>query len=829
METLLIPTQASAVLPGYRILILAPHPDDEVFGCGGAILSHVERGHPVHVIIATDGTFGVAAADQQHHATVRRQESIAAARLLGYGTPEFWGGKDRELFYGEQLVQRILIAITAHQADLVYAPCVLEMHPDHRALALAAVEAVRRLGPGARLAQYEVGTPLRPNTLLDISALAARKQAAMECFTSQNAQQRYDLHIAALNRYRTYSLPASVTAAEAYAVADGGELADDPLQLLLSEHQRQQQLGLPLDSRDLPLVSVLVRSTDRPTLAKALDSIALQTYANIEVVVVNALGTSHRAQGEWCGRFPLRLVDGGKPLTRSEAANLALASARGVFMLFLDDDDWLLPQHIARSVSELTSADQAVATYSAIACVDEHGSHLRHFAQAFDPIRFRIENFIPIHAVLFRRQAVDKGAHFDTALNVCEDWDFWLQLLQFGTFRFIPETGGIYLMHGNTSSDVWDDPDQTRAVMLQIYRKWLPTWNDDTVWKVLEYTRYQTLHGEVTESLRDAQATLAEQEIQLAANLKEIAGQNSQIAILNATLAERDARLDALYKSTSWRITKPLRDLVGLLRKNPSRLPMPENAAPAVASTASASPATAQHVYDYLVDPDSPTAPAFVMQLVGTDKRVLEVGCGPGSITRMLAGQGRCKVTGIELDVSAIELARPYCEKIVQGDLNKKSWPSLLADLPPFDSVVAADVLEHLYDPWSTLKRMARFIGPEGSLVISLPHAGHAAVAACLMNGDFDYRDWGLLDRTHIRFFGLKNIDDLFSQAGLKIIDARFVIKPVDQTEFADNWNRLPEQVKTALKSSKHADIYQVVVKAVPLDRPGQALILQPA
>jgi len=744
------------------------------------------------------------------------------------------------------------------------------MHPDHRGLALAAVEAVRRLGPGVHLAQYEVGTPLRPTVLLDISAFAARKQAAMACFISQNASQRYDLHIAALNRYRTYSLPASVAAAEAFALADGGELADDPLQLLLSEHQRQQQLGLPLDSRDLPLVSVLVRSTDRTTLAKALDSIALQTYANIEVVVVNALGTSHRPQAEWCGRFPLRLVAAGKALTRSEAANLALGSARGAFMLFLDDDDWLLPHHIARSVSELTGASQASATYSAITCVDEQGKHLRHFAQPFDPIRLRIENYIPIHAVLFRREALDKGACFDTTFSVCEDWDFWLQLLQFGAFRFIPETGGIYLMHGNTSSPVWDDPGQTRAVMLQIYRKWMPTWNDDTVWKVLEYTRYQTHYAEVTVRLGDAQAslgemqttlvemqrsrgemqttlgemqttlgemqgTLAERNIQLAANQNQIAGMSAQVAILTATLDEREVRLDALYKSTSWRITKPLRNLVGLLRKKQSPPPVPESPAPAAVSVPEPSPgqapaeqAPAQHVYDYVVDPDSPTAPAFVMQLVGTGKRVLEIGCGPGSITRMLARQGNCKVIGFELDVSAIELARPFCEMIVQGDLNNKDWPALLADLPLFDAVVAADVLEHLYDPWATLKRMARFVKPGGSLVISLPHAGHAAVATCLMNGDFDYRDWGLLDRTHIRFFGLKNIDDLFSQAGLKIIDVRFVIKPVEQTEFADSWNKLAESVQTALKSSKHADIYQVVVKAVPLDQPGQAMILQP-
>jgi len=235
---------------------------------------------------------------------------------------------------------------------------------------------------------------------------------------------------------------------------------------------------------------------------------------------------------------------------------------------------------------------------------------------------------------------------------------------------------------------------------------------------------------------------------------------------------------------------------------------------------------SSKHVYEYTVDPGSKTAPAYVVQLVGPSKRVLEIGCGPGSITRMLVQQGRCKVTGLELDMTAIEKAAPFCEVIMQADLNSTEWPRLLADALPFDVVVAADVLEHLYDPWKTLKQMIPFVGPDGCLVISLPHVGHAAVASCLVNGDFDYRDWGLLDRTHIRFFGLRNIEALFAQADLKIIDVKYVIKPPEETEFAASWSQLSLAVQDALKSSHHSNIYQVVVKAVPLSYPGIAVPL---
>lgn len=233
-----------------------------------------------------------------------------------------------------------------------------------------------------------------------------------------------------------------------------------------------------------------------------------------------------------------------------------------------------------------------------------------------------------------------------------------------------------------------------------------------------------------------------------------------------------------------------------------------------------------RHNYEYEVDSRSATAPAHVVRLVGQYKRVLEVGCGPGSITRILATEGQCSVTGLELDTEAIKKASPFCETIYQADLNAEHWPLLLEGSAPFNVLVAADVLEHLYDPWTALKRMVPLINDNGYLVISLPHAGHAAVLACLLNGNFEYRDWGLLDRTHIRFFGLKNIEDLFSQADLKIIEVAYVLKHPEETEFAAQWSLLPMPTQQCLRQSPHATVYQVVVKAVPNQRPGEALRL---
>ncbi len=557
MENLLVPYQAVTKIPATQVLVLAPHPDDEVFGCGGAIMRHVEQGVPVHVIVLSDGAFGVDEDKATDYTQQRQNESIDAANVLGYGVPVFWQYRDREICYGEKLVQEILTAISETQANLIYAPSVFEMHPDHRALGIATVEAVRRIGSAIRLALYEVGIPLRPNQLLNISNLAKRKQKAMACFVSQNEKQRYDLDIAALNRYRTYTLPADVTAAEAYILVAAEELANDPLKLFASEHARQKSLGLALDSSDLPLVSVIIRSMNRATLSDALDSVALQTYPNIEVVVVNAKGMDHSDIGAWCGRFPMRLIGESTSLTRSRAANTGLGAAKGEYLIFLDDDDWFLPHHILTLKKEFDHADTAIAAYSAIQSINEQCEEIRRFEEEFDPIQLHIDNFIPIHAVLFRRQAIDNGARFDETLTVCEDWDFWLQVQKFGEFRFVAKVGAIYQMQNSMRSGVWDNPEHTRQVMTAIYRKWIPQWSDKMLWSILEYARYKRMHTELNKAtnaqVRTLNKSVMERDTRIAklnARIAElgtvIAERGTRITELGALVAERDARIAEL-------------------------------------------------------------------------------------------------------------------------------------------------------------------------------------------------------------------------------------------------------------------------------------------
>src|SRR3990172_8772133 len=128
------------------------------------------------------------------------------------------------------------------------------------------------------------------------------------------------------------------------------------------------------DTPDMSLVSVLVRSMDRPSLREALDAVALQTYPRVEVVVVNARGGEHAAPGTSCGRFPLRVVNAGGPsLARPPAANAALDAARGDWLIFLDDDDSMDPDHLERLVQAALRAPGRKVVYTGVRVVDALG------------------------------------------------------------------------------------------------------------------------------------------------------------------------------------------------------------------------------------------------------------------------------------------------------------------------------------------------------------------------------------------------------------------------------------------------------------------------
>ena len=136
--------------------------------------------------------------------------------------------------------------------------------------------------------------------------------------------------------------------------------------------------------------------------------------------------------------------------------------------------------------------------------------------------------------------------------------------------------------------------------------------------------------------------------------------------------------------------------------------------------------------------------------MVGSDKRVLELGCATGSVTKVLAQHG-C-VTAVEIDPEAAQLAKEWTDEIIVGDLDTIDLRAALGEAE-FDVIVAADVLEHLKDPARCLLACVERLASGGEVVLSIPNVAHVDLRLALLRGEFQYRPLGLLDESHLRFF----------------------------------------------------------------------------
>ena len=202
----------------------------------------------------------------------------------------------------------------------------------------------------------------------------------------------------------------------------------------------------------------------------------------------------------------------------------------------------------------------------------------------------------------------------------------------------------------------------------------------------------------------------------------------------------------------------------------------------------------------------------------GAGNLILEVGTSTGYLTRILRDLGN-RVIGIEVDVEAAKIAEKYCDLMITGDVEEIDLDDYLAP-GSIDVAVFGDVLEHLRYPASVLKKVRRFLKPQGSVVISIPNVCHGDVLINLLTGDFRYTSMGLLDETHLRFFGLKNVLDLLDGSGYSITEIRTTRLPVGGTELRRDPEEVPREIRRFIEGLPNADVYQFVLLAKPGDDP---------
>ena len=324
-------------------------------------------------------------------------------------------------------------------------------------------------------------------------------------------------------------------------------------------------LSLPTTANtlNLPLVSILIRSTDRETLQQTLNSVAAQSYDAIEVWVVAAT-PSHQPLPAQIGRFPLHFVATTEALSRTQAANKALELAQGERILFLDDDDWITPTHVAVLVQALKDNPTYKAAYSQAQAVDASGQDLQEalMGMPYDRSMLLSGNFMVMHSVLFDAVLRELGCRFDEQLELFEDWDFWLQVSRHTDFVFIPKPSAIYRIH--QSSGVHAQMRFVDASYQIIYRKWRGLWSAEQLSQIMARNWE---HKDHVTNLARTQSALDATLHKLTLSQAELTLSREELAQTQRAKQDLQNLLHTVMQSRSWRWTEKLRSLGALARR----------------------------------------------------------------------------------------------------------------------------------------------------------------------------------------------------------------------------------------------------------------------
>jgi LmbE family N-acetylglucosaminyl deacetylase/glycosyltransferase involved in cell wall biosynthesis len=442
-EKELIPFEPTP-LRGERLLVIAPHPDDEIIGCGGLIALHTNEKRAVRVVVVTDGAEAGNAGSGDYR---QRREEETARGLAFVGSPEttFLRFHDRQVFDNlEQISTALAAEIESFAPDLIAVPAPTEIHPDHRGVCRAFLQALRSSTASStltRVAFYEVSRPITPNVLVDITPVAVEKYQGIEEHQSQSELRRYTSFARGLNAYRSMTLPGEVEFAEAYTVVPLDELR----RMRWEELSRLTGVAPTIDVvEEIAPVTVLVRTRNRPHLLReAIESIERGSHP-ASIVVVNDGGESPRELLD--GKAAVRLIDLSPAAGRSEAMNRAVAEARTELIAFLDDDDLYDIDHL-ETLLRVASRERHVAFYSDAvhtfwqrndAGEWELRDRMELFGLDFDRDLLILDNYIPLNTLLTRRTEFLEAGGFSPELDLFEDWDFLLRLSSRGDFLHIP-------------------------------------------------------------------------------------------------------------------------------------------------------------------------------------------------------------------------------------------------------------------------------------------------------------------------------------------------------------------------------------------------------
>ncbi len=164
--------------------------------------------------------------------------------------------------------------------------------------------------------------------------------------------------------------------------------------------------------------------------------------------------------------------------------------------------------------------------------------------------------------------------------------------------------------------------------------------------------------------------------------------------------------------------------------------------------------------------------PELVRLVAHEAATVLDLGCGQGVMSASIKSERNAQeIWGVEVVKEVAEIAKgnPAFHKVLSGNLEE-----LIDEIPDnyFSYIIAGDVLEHLVDPWNILAKLRHKLTDDGTFICSVPNIRNLSFfIKLLFAGRFEYKDSGVMDRTHLRFFARKDVQLMFDEAGFKDID----------------------------------------------------------
>jgi O-antigen biosynthesis protein len=190
--------------------------------------------------------------------------------------------------------------------------------------------------------------------------------------------------------------------------------------------------------------------------------------------------------------------------------------------------------------------------------------------------------------------------------------------------------------------------------------------------------------------------------------------------------------------------------------------------------------------------------PQFLDAFASAPRTMLDIGCSTGNLGGQIkAAHPGCRVIGIEPHLGAAAIAASKLDQVIAKRVEDIDFAAEGIAPGSIDTLVAADSLEHIYDPWRTMVTLRPYLTPDAQIILSIPNTRHLSMWKHFIDeGRWTYADRGLLDITHIRFFTLKEIEDFLTQTGYRMEKVNFFLDQSLENFYREHCNRAEINVR---------------------------------